>query len=227
MRTRHSKAYDLLALHAGREVGLFSQAARASGGKRSSKVAGTKRVAEDENACRVRDELWMEYERRLRDDQTYKLRDIEAWLTDRDATVAGSSVHRDRTAILAAERAVTLRAQLARRVLEAAGDGAESDVFAAGRVLAGQVIFSALNGMPIDALEELSAEPAKVVKMIEALGKLSKAHADVGLIDAKLAEIRKATKAEVASAADAAGEKGLTREDVYKILDKHMRGEAA
>ena len=212
-RAIHSKAYTGLAIVAGKEAGLAKPTPKA--------------VAANDSARELRDALWLEYESILRDTQTYKLTEMRNWLAEHGVHVSQTAVNRDSLRLRKTERTIALRAQVAKRVLDSAGADGEADVFRASRVLAGQMIFEALNAMPVGALEEYQDDPARLLKMIETLGKLSKAHAEAGLIGAKLAELNKAAKSEVDKAANKAGKKGLSREDVYKILDQVMKGQAA
>ncbi len=177
MRSRHSKAYDALAICAGRQVSMNRPTA--------------KRVAEDENARSLRDAIWLDYERKLRDDKTYRIDDVWAWLSDPDrgVTVGRSSVHRDRRALLQRERTVVLAAAKAAAVLDAAKASGQSDILKGGRHLAAQLIFNTLSELPESALEDM--EPAQVLRLVDSLSKLSKASAETDLITAKLAELRK------------------------------------
>ncbi len=177
MRTRHSKAYDALAICAGRQAGMNRPTA--------------KRVAGDDDARPLRDVIWQEYERMLRDDQTWTLDAILAWLKDPDrgVKVGRSSVHRDRLAILQRERTIALAAAKANAVLKAATESGESDILRGGRLVAAQLIFGTLAELPETALEGM--EPAQVLRMVDSLSKLSKAHAETDLINAKLEELRR------------------------------------
>jgi len=219
-RVTHSKAYDELAVYAGVRCGMKKPTPQA--------------VANRDDSRELRDRLWLEYERMHRDGQTYQLdRDIMPFCKAHGVKASKSSVNRDGLRVREGIKAVKLRAELASAVMDAAGNSGE-DVFKAGRLLAGQMIFEALNGMSIVALEDLSADPIKLLRMIDTLGALSRVEADAErtgveaeMTKAKLAEYHKSAKQEVDRAAKAAGGKGLTRQDVYKILDSVMKGQAA
>lgn len=213
MRTRHSKAYDALAVCAGRSAGM--------------KRPTAKRVAADENARSLRDALWQEYERMLRDDQTWRIDDIWDWLKDpeRGVKVGRSSVHRDRKALQQRERTIALAAAKAQAVLKAATETGEHDVLRGGRVLAAQLIFGTLAELPETALEGM--EPAQVLRLVDSLSKLSKAHAETDLINAKLAEKAEQAKAEIDKVVKKAKGGRPGRKEIYAAIDRVMKGEAA
>lgn len=212
-RVTHSKAYDELAIYAGRQCGM----------KKPTPLT----VAKDDAACDMRDQLWLEYERMHRDGQTYQLdRDIMPWCKAHGVKASKSSVNRDGLRVREGIKAVKLRAELASAVMDAAGNSGE-DVFKAGRLLAGQMIFESLSSMSVTALEDLAADPAKLLKMIYCLSDLSRANAQTDLLNTKVDEMQRNIKKEVDKVATKAGLKGLTREDVYKILDSVMKGQAA
>lgn len=212
MNIRHSKNYQELALAAGRKAGLKKPTPEA--------------VAADEGAREIRDALWREYERLLADSQTHTLAKVLEWLGKQGiARPSRSSVDRDRQAVLAQERRLTLTAEKTRRVLETMKGADESQVMAAARGLAGQHIFEFLLSLPGDALENL--KPGEIVRLIEVTGKLSKAHADVGLIEQRMREAGQAARKELDAKAAKTKDGRLTREDVYAVLDRVMKGETA
>jgi len=203
MRVRRGNIYGMLAVVAGGRAGLTDPDPEA--------------VAEDPAARDVRDAIWDEYERVLRDTNTYSLDAIVAWLNERAVDGARSSVQRDRKALLSKERAITLRAEKARAVIEAVEASGEHDVLRGGRVLAGQLIFQALSELPADALEELS--PGGVLKMVRELSYLSKTHAETDLLQQKVAEMRRAFDEELAAAKRKAGAAagGITDEMIADV----------
>lgn len=217
MRSRHSSAYDQLAVAVGR---------RACPVGAGLKKPTPESVAGDDGLRAVRDAIWEEYERQLRDDKTYTLDAIVDWLRDpeRGATAARSSVHRDRLALLARERAVALCAAKARAVLEAATASGEHDTLRGGRVLAGQLLFNALSELSAEALEELS--PSQVLKMIETLGYLSKTHAETDLLREKVGEMQRRFDEETRKATQKTGDGKLTGEQIAEIR-RAVFGEAA
>lgn len=172
-RQTQSKAYTLLAELAARQAGCDRISAETA--------------AEDADALAIRTELWEEYERRLRDDKTYTLDDCRAWLAEQGVEVDRSSVHRNRQAIRAGERALLLAAQRGRQLMEAVDQaGGAEDLFRASRAAAGQIIFDALTQLPTGALEEMS--PTQTISLISTLGQLSRDHAQVDLTEARLRE---------------------------------------
>ena len=210
MRVRHSIAYERLASLAAQEAGLPGSVAQDD-------------IAADEGARALRDSYWLDYERRLRDDKAYTLENIVEWFVELDLPLSTSCVHRDRTALYKAERALKLRAGLAKAMVDSAAGEGQGDVLKAARILAGQQIFKALNELDIDP-DDLT--PTHVINLIGVLGTLSKQHVETDLLAARLAEASKAAKQQVDKAAVAAGAKGLSRQDVYKILDDVMKGAA-
>ena len=211
MKVRHSKAYERLAVIAGKEAGLAKPTAE--------------KVAADEAARQLRDSYWLDYERRLADTQTYSIDKVHKWLAEIIGVKIGrSSIHRDRRAMLQTARLLKLRAELARNVVErAAGDG-EGDVLRAARILAGQEIFRLLNLIEVDPE---SMKPGHVIGMIDVLGRLSKQHVETDILAAKLADLHKAAKDEIDKATAGKPDKKLTRQNVYEILDRIMKGTAA
>lgn len=183
MNTRHSTAYEALAALAAEQADLKEKTAEAAGA--------------DDAARQIRDSLWEQYERMLRDTQTYTLKDVRDWLTDRDLKVSRSSVHRDRTALLEKERVYELAVVKANAVLDAAAESGEHDVLKASRVVAGQLLFNSLSSLSSAALEGL--KPHQVLRMIDTLGLLSKAHAETDLIRQKLAELQRKFDREISA----------------------------
>lgn len=208
MNVRHSNAYEKLAVEAGERSGLDKPDAEA--------------VAADHAACQVRDALWADYERQLRDAKTYTLETIREWLAEQNSQTSLSGVHRDRRALLDRERLTTLAAGRAKAVIEAATESGEHDLLRGGRLIAGQLLFNALSNLSSESLEGMT--PPQILRMVDTLGLLSKAHAETDLIRAKLTEINKAAKAEIEKAVSKTKDKKLTSDAVYKIIDDIMRG---
>jgi hypothetical protein len=171
---RHSKAYEDLAIHAGLEAGLEKPDAKS--------------VADDPGARAVRDETWMEYERRLRDRKTYTLEDIRIWLHERGVEVSIASVNRDGIALGAQERVMGLAAEKAKAFVEACGASGETDLLAASRRAAGQLIFQFFSSLSADALEAL--KPGQIISLMDVLGRLSTANEQTGILKAKLSDLQ-------------------------------------
>ncbi|MCD4699871.1 MAG: DUF3486 family protein [Phycisphaerae bacterium] len=211
MNVRHSKAYDRIAVEAGNRSDI--------------KDPTPETVAKDNHAVQLRDSLWADYERQLRDAKTYTLETVREWLAEQNSATSLSGVHRDRRALLDRERAMTLAAGKARAVIEAAAESGEHDFLKGGRLIAGQLLFDALGNLSSESLDGMS--PPQILRMVDSLALLSKAHAETDLIRARLAEINKAAKAEIKKATSKTKDGKVTREVVYEIIDKIMRGEQA
>jgi len=211
MNLAHSKTFELLALAAGKAAGMRHPTPKA--------------VAEHPEARERRDLLWADYERVLRDQKTYRLQDVGKWLLERGIKVGLATADRNRQRVLDRDRLLALANQRTREFLEITEGADEGEVFAAARKRAGQLLFDVFLRLPADALEEL--EPREILKAFEVAGKLSKAHADVGLIEQRMREAGAAARKELDEKAAKTKDGRLTREDVYEILDRVMKGEAA
>jgi len=211
-QVRHSKAYDRLAQAAGKTAGL-----PAAGRNPNA-------VAEDPAARQIRDGLWAEYEIRLRDTQTYTIDELVEWLGGQGAVVGRTSAHRDRDAILAAERSLTLSAARAKGVCEAIDEMDEGDLLRGQRVIAGQLIFNTLSQLTPEALTEMT--PTQIIKLMDCGTRLGKSHAETELLNMKIDEMAKEAKAETDKLAARSADRKLTATDVYKMIDKVMRGES-
>jgi len=215
MRARRSNTYDELALHAGRLAGMEKPTPEA--------------VAEDKEACRIRESVWQQYERMLRDKQTYTISEIVGFWGDaaRKVKLGRTSVHRDRLALTEQERRITLVAERARATIEAAGEAGEGGALRGGRLLAAQVIFSALSDLPADALDGLA--PKQILKMIHTLGYLSKTDAEATLIAEKVRDLRQRFDKKIATVARDvnAGDGRLTDEQIAELRRVVFGQEAA
>ena len=206
MNLRHAKGYDLLAIAAGRQAGL--------------KPATPETVAGDAAARAIRDDLWFEYERRLRDTQTYRLLDVWQWMKDQGAAISQSGVNRDRQALLAKERSLHLAAERAREIV-AALEAGETDLLAAGRLKAGQILWEALSNFSAEALEEMT--PGQWLQLMDVLGRLSTAHGQAGLQKAKLADLQRKLDEAKAEADEAAkkllSDKGIDQKTIDRVRE--------
>jgi len=211
MNLGHSKIYEALAVAAGRAAGM----------KRPTPTA----VAGEPAAREKRDLLWAEYERMLRDPKIHRLEDLRAWLAQQGVRASLSSVDRTRRQVLGRERLLALANERTRQFLQITEGAEEGEVFAAARKRAGQILFDMFLRLTPEALEEL--EPSGILRAFEVAGRLSKAHADVGLIEQKMREAREAAGREIEKEAARSKDGKLSRKDVYAILDRVMKGEAA
>jgi hypothetical protein len=180
-------------------------------------------VAGDEALRAKRDELWRDYELRLRDVQTYSLNDIVAWLRDLGASVGRSSIDRNRTELLGRERAIALAGERTAEIMKLVQSANAEDLLAGGTKLAAQLLFEALSEMSPAALED--ATPAQWLQAIDTLSRLRKASAESDLISARMAALVEARN-KVSRAADASPDGKLSRADVLAIIDEAMRGQA-
>jgi len=215
------KVYDELAIVAGREAGIVStEQARAATTDDDVAAQLARDVAQDKATRAQRDELWAELERRLRDTHTYTLDDIHAWLEASGAHIGRTSVHRARLRLLANERAIRQRAELARAVIEAAGDGGANDILTAGMQVAAQHVFDALNAMPPIAAENMTV--SQMLNLLEITGRLHTARAQADYTDQRVAELgRKFDEALAArqSLVETGGRRELTAEDIRAIRE--------
>ncbi len=203
MNVRHSSAYEKLAVEAGERSDIKKPTAES--------------VASDNHAVQLRDALWSDYERQLRDAKTYTLETIREWLAEQNSQTSLSGVHRDRRALLDRERLTTLAADRARAVIEAATESGEHDFLKGGRLIAGQLLFDALGNLSSESLDGMT--PPQILRMVDTLGLLSKAHAETDLIRAKLDELqRKFDEAVDAAKAKRAGGE-LTAEDLAEAKE--------
>ena len=95
------KTYDLIAIHAGRHVGLrlptLDQASARSAEERAVLV---KKVADSKRARKKRDELYVDFERRLRD-AGYKGDQVWRWFQKTYGPISRSSIFRARAMLRA------------------------------------------------------------------------------------------------------------------------------
>jgi hypothetical protein len=210
MNLAHSKTFELLALVAGKAAGM----------KHPTPTA----VAGNPEARESRDLLWADYERVLRDQKTYRLEEVRAWLLEKGVKVSLATADRNRQRVLDRDRLLSL-ANLRTREFLAITEGAdEGEVFAAARKRAGQMLFDLFLRLPTDALEEL--EPGQILKAFEVAGKLSKAHADVGLIEQRMREARERFEAKAKGVRAKAKDGRLTQDQIDEI-SREVFGSAA
>lgn len=232
-RMPQSKAYMILGAVAAARADLGLPKLKVAAGKSKRQRldaemdwldAVNKAAAEDPAAAPIRDALWLEYERRLRDDKSYSISDVAEWLGEQVAAdlashgvkIGRSSVHRDSQAIHAKERVFRLAHEKATALLDGLEDGAEHDVLKSGRMVAAQLLFDALSNLPAAGLEDMTNP--QIINMIEVLGKLSKANAETDLINQKLAEARRRFDEQM-KAALAKGKGRLTDEDLAEARE--------
>ena len=211
MNLAHSKTFELLALVAGKAVGM--------------KHPTPTGVAGDEAACARRDLLWAEYERVLRDQRTYRLEDVRAWLVEKGVKVSLATADRNRQRVLDRDRLLTLANQRTREFLAITEGADEGEVFAAARKRAGQMLFDLFLRLPPEALEEL--EPREILKAFEVAGKLSKAHADVGLIEQRMKDAREKFEAKARGVRVKSADGRLSQKEIDEISEAVFGSAAA
>ncbi len=202
--------YDAIAAWAARKAGLNPATAEAA--------------AEDASARAIRDECWMETDRRLADEQTYTADEVIDWLTEIGVATSRSAVYRARRRRRAQLRAVRLRSELARQIVDAAGDDGESGALRGARLLMAQKLFEATQGLSPEQLDGLS--PTGVIKLAKVIGELSRADAQTDLIRQRLTQMRSTAKKAVDDAVAVRRDGRLSREDVYRLIDDVMKGES-
>jgi len=212
-----SKVYAKLALLAGEQAGVAFDA----GADEEAKVIS---VAVDDDAAALRDTAWMEYESRLRD-PSFSLARLGQYLKAAGITVGKSSIARDRDRLKKTEgRTALVNAKIKAVFGELKGlDPAE--MHRKGLQLAMQKLLDWMLNLRADRLDAMA--PAQIIEALKVFGNLGKILAQTDVIQETLREKREAAKAAVAKTAGAAADGRMSREDVYKILDDVMKGEAA
>jgi len=209
---RHGTLYRKMAAWAAAEAGVAPPTAEAG--------------AENPAAREIRDAIWAEYESRLRDTQTYTLKAIAAWLRETTGIDAKTmAVHRDRKPVLARQRALELTIADVRNFLEATRDASEAEIMEAARRRAGDQLFQLLMQARVDRPD--TVDPKDLIRWARAVADLSAAGASTRLSEQRLAEMRKAARAEAEREAEAAPDGRLSKTEVLKIIDAAMKGEAA
>jgi len=203
-KVRHSQAYQKLAIAACKAAGLTG-------------CHSPERAAEDAEARQERDDLWAEYEARLRDTQTYTLDEIRAWLTEQKVNVARTSVHRDRRAIMAYHRSVIVAAENARAICDAIDTGDEADLMRGNRVAIAQLIFNTLGELPPDVMEGITIP--QLTKLMNTGTQIGKVHAETKILNMKIDEMTKAFDAAVSGAKGKSktGDGSLSPEQIAQV----------
>lgn len=210
-----SRAYRLLAVNAAEAAGIEVPAGELP--DRAMAVAGSA------EGRAVRDEAWLEYEQRLRD-PSYTLDAIHDWLRDdRGVEVGRTSVDRDRKRLVRGEKVHKLANDRLRVVFDQLQGLSADQLYQGGVKIAMQRLLDFLLRIGADDLEEL--RPAQILMLIDTFGRLGKTQAETERIRTALAEKNAEAKRQIDHATRSGGT--LKREDVYAILDRVMRGEAA
>ena len=206
----HRRAYEALAEHAAKQCGI--------------KPATAAAAAENDQAREIRDCLWAELQKRVSDTKTYSVGSLDKWLNEEIGVKVGhGSVQRLREWHNGVQRAITLRAERAQQIIDAAGAGSEDKMHQANRVLAAQAMFNALSGLDENALDNM--KPGLVLKMFDSVTIASRQAAETRYREAQLGELVKKFDREAgAKVKDRQG--SLTADDLAEIR-KAVFGETA
>lgn len=172
---KRSNGYDALAVYAAKAAKLKDQTPQAAAGSPAAR--------------KIRKDLWAEYERRLRDTQTYTIDAVWEWLKTHGATIGRNTAWRDRRKLLEPERAAELAGLHAGKIVQICQEKGLDDILRGGRGLAAQGIFNAIFNFRPEVLELVDAD--QLVRVINALSKLTLANVQADLGQVKLAEMRR------------------------------------
>jgi len=217
------KAYDLIAVHAGRAVGMALPAvAEASGMKAEDLNALVARVADNPEAVEKRDELCMEFDRRL-SDASYTGDHVHEWFERTYGPIGRNSIYRARGAVRAATSEVTQIAAEAKAYSDlAAAEGGDA-MYGAVRLRYNQLVFQLL--MELRSGDLNTDKPEVVARILNSLAKVQKSGAETEMIRHKLGEMRNEFDSQV-KRATSAGDGKLSAEDIAAIRSA-VFGEAA
>ena len=222
------KSYDLVAISAGRKAGLKGMplAARAARLDRETREKLVAAVADSPAAVELRDEMFAEFERRLRD-SGYGGDQVWQWFLKTYGPIGRTSIYRARASLRAQESRITEVAADAQAYADlAAAEGADA-VFDGASLRAGQLMFQLLYMTKAEDFQ--TTDIGKVAKIITALGKLQKSRAETDMIREKLADVRRKFDAEVKAAQGRKAKGGSGKLDATDIdaIRKAVFGEAA
>lgn len=215
------KAYDLIAIHAGRKAGVALPTVAAAGKlPREQRQELVAKVASTAKARKVRDGLFVDFERRLRD-SGYSGDQVWEWFKSAYGPIARSSIYRARGALRAQESRISEVSEQARAYMKLADEGGAEGVFGAATRRAGQLYFQLLMELTGDDLEGLRARPEKIIQLVDSLGSLQRARAQTNLLNQKLAEMRRKFDEEIAAAQRRSGrrDKAITPEMLKRVRE--------
>ena len=221
------KAYELVAIACGHACGVehCPDAANAFHLSADERQAVAARVAGHEAARQRRDEATVEFERRCLD-RGYTGDQLWEWFQGLYGPISRSSVYRARAALRAHGSKVAQVAAEARAFVEAArGDEGAADngdaLFAAASHRYGQLAFQLLMETSAKELGGEGVNISKLVSIVSALAKLTKARAETELLGEKVAAMRRAFDAEVDAARRNAegGDGTITPDQITAIRD--------
>ncbi len=224
------KAYDLIAVHAGLTLGLrlppLGEAAKLSRRELNDLAA---LVADDSDAAKLRDELYLEFERRLRD-PGYTGAKLMEWFEETYCPIGRSSMYRAMGSARANMTRIRESNEIARAYMEITREEGPSGVFDAATELAGEYMFHAFYelNVPLDpdtGQPKTKPDMVKVSKLINALAKLQKSRAETEQTEHKTAQM-KAFDEQVNAAKGKKKSGKFTQADIDE-LRKAVFGEAA
>ena len=212
------KAYDLVAIHAGRQAGLdLPDAAAATAMADDVRRVLVAKVADSPDAVKLRDELYVDLERRLRD-PGYSGQQVWQWFQKTYGPIGRTSIYRARAALRAQESAIAEIAAQARAYIDLAEESGADDVFRAASRRAGQLIFQLLMEANADRLGG-RMNVNKLNGIVVSLAKLQKSRAETDLIAEKLAELRRRFDEQMAAATAKRPDGRLTDADIAEARE--------
>lgn len=220
------KAYHLIAIEAGRRCGVSMPTVAEVESLTYSEIGElTKAIADCPAAAELRDELFADFERRLRD-PGYNGMQVHEWFEGEYGHVACSSMYRTRASLMAAESRITEIAAQARAFVDASVSEGADEVFTAANKRIGQLMFQLLMEADAASLSEgKSLNISKFTSLASSLAKLQASRAQAELNRERVAAMKREIKTEVEKATAATGT--VTRQEVFEMIDRIMRGEAA
>ncbi len=218
VRLGPSKSYKMLAISAARKAELSLP-------DTDDVDKLTSWIASDPDARSLRNQAWLEYEERIRDDRTYTLRAVAEWLkTEYDIDLSISSIDRDRHRINRKEDAAKMSNQRMSAAMKLIHDSHSEDMFGDGLAFCAQTVLSQLMNFDLTTLTEM--EPKDVVALMKLMPQISNAAARNLESRAKLTKLREKLDAE-AKAKTAGGKSAtFTSEEIFMAMDDVMKGDA-
>ncbi len=218
------KSFDLIAIHAGRQAGQKHLPTVAEASIKLSRVqrkALVAKVADNPKAVEIRDELFIDFERRLRD-SGYGGDKIWQWFQKTYGPIARSSIYRPRAEYRAQNSRIQEIAAEARAYMELATEEGADGIFDAATQRAGQLYFQLLMALNSDDLEGIRSKPEKIIQLIDSLGALQRSRAQTDLLKQKVAEMTSKFDQQVkaAQARSKRGDGSITPEMLQKIRKK-------
>ncbi len=191
-------SYDLLAIKAGRAAGLklptVAAAAKLTATARKAIVA---KVADSKKAVKIRDKMFVDFERRLLDANGYTGDHIVKWFRKEIGPIGRSGIYRARAALQAAGSRIAEISAQAQAFMSQVSESGPDAVFDAATQRAGQLYFQLLMELDAEDLSGLKAEPAKIITLIDSLGSLQRSRAQTKLLDQKVVAMTRSFDAEM------------------------------